>query len=149
MRRFAIPTPTDPMILGDTNLFSQLTRAAGDKPAVDWIDARSDDLWMPAIVVAELLSGGHRHPDPVQRGRLLARTDALLTRMSARILPYEEADARRHGELAGSLARRGVALSVPDGMIAAMGLMRGATVATRNVRDFAETGVEVVNPWDS
>jgi hypothetical protein len=137
------------MILGDTNLFSQLTRAAGDKPAVDWLDARGDDLWMPAIVVAELLSGGHRHHDPAQRSRLLARTDALLARMMGRVLPYEDADARRHGELAGNLARQGVALSVPDGMIAAMGLTRGATVATRNTKDFERTGVQVVNPWTS
>lgn len=141
--------PNDSMILGDTNVFSQVTRAAGDRPAVEWIDARGDDLWMPAIVVAELLSGGHKHPDPAQRDRLLTRTEALLVRMAGRILAYDEADARRHGALAGALARRGIVLSVADGMIAAMGLMRGATVATRNVKDFARTGVEVVNPWGS
>lgn len=55
--------------------------------------------------------------------------------------------ARAAGELRGSLRRRGMTRSQADMLIAATVLVHGCVVATRNVRDFEECGVEVFNPW--
>jgi predicted nucleic acid-binding protein len=35
-----------------------------------------------------------------------------------------------------------------DGLIAATAIQHGLTLATRNVKDFVELGVDVVNPWE-
>jgi predicted nucleic acid-binding protein len=39
-------------------------------------------------------------------------------------------------------------LAVVDGIIAATALEHDFTVVTRNVRDFADLGVEIFNPWE-
>ena len=44
--------------------------------------------------------------------------------------------------------KRGIALSVVDGLIAATAKHHQLTLATRNVKDFRLSGVSVLNPWD-
>lgn len=51
------------------------------------------------------------------------------------------------------IARRSAGLHVPktcpqrDALIAATALVHGLTVVTRNLPDFARTGVQTLNPW--
>ena len=65
-----------------------------------------------------------------------------------RILPVTEAIADRWGLVAAEAKARGVGLSVVDGIIAATALEHDLTVLTRNVKDFADTGVSLINPWE-
>lgn len=53
------------------------------------------------------------------------------------------------GMLAGECQMRGRSLKVADGLIAATALDHDLTVVTRNVRDFADLGVSVFNPWST
>jgi predicted nucleic acid-binding protein len=53
----------------------------------------------------------------------------------------------RWGVLAGQRQPLGRPLKVADGLIAATALEHDLTVVTRNVRDFADLGVRVFNPW--
>ena len=50
--------------------------------------------------------------------------------------------------MAAEAKARGVGLSVVDGIIAATALEHDLTVLTRNVKDFADTGVSIINPWE-
>ena len=59
-----------------------------------------------------------------------------------RILTIDDAVATAWGQL---MARR--TFPVPDGLIAATARVHNLTLVTRNVADFADTGVDVVNPW--
>ena len=68
---------------------------------------------------------------------------------SGRILPVTEPIAERWGHLAASTRKRGIALAVVDGIIAATALEHDLTIATRNVKDFIGLGVSVFNPWDA
>jgi predicted nucleic acid-binding protein len=52
------------------------------------------------------------------------------------------------GELVGRLERQGKAMSILDSLIAATALRHDFKLVTRNVSDFAHSGVEIVNPWD-
>lgn len=61
-----------------------------------------------------------------------------------RILPVDIAVADQWGRL---LARHGNIPAV-DGLIAATALRHRLTVVTRNEKDFALTGVDLVNPWN-
>ena len=49
---------------------------------------------------------------------------------------------------AGLLVSEPSAITVPDGLLAATGRIHGLTLATRNVRDVARSGVDVINPFD-
>jgi predicted nucleic acid-binding protein len=63
------------------------------------------------------------------------------------ILPVTERIAERSGVLAGECQRKGRALMMADGLIVATALEHDLTVVTQNVRDFADLGIGVFNPW--
>jgi predicted nucleic acid-binding protein len=66
-----------------------------------------------------------------------------------RTLPVSEAIAERWGILEGQCQLLGQPISAPDGLIAATALEHDLRVVTRNVKDFACLGVEILNPWDT
>lgn len=67
-----------------------------------------------------------------------------LERDDAGRIPSVDAETAR---LWGPMTAKGRTVAAADGPIAASARRRGLTVVTRNVRDFALTGVDVVNPW--
>ncbi|MFZ4615145.1 MAG: hypothetical protein ACOYM2_02995 [Rectinemataceae bacterium] len=72
----------------------------------------------------------------------------LRRRFGSRVLPIDAKAALHWGPLDALLASRGRTLPVVDGLIAASAIGHGAVLATRNVKEYAETGVELFNPWD-
>lgn len=64
------------------------------------------------------------------------------------IFPLTEAAALAYGDIISTAIRQGRPMSAPDGMIAAIARINGAQLATRNVADFATTGLSLTCPWD-
>lgn len=139
------------MYLLDTSVLSEARKVrAGraDPQVMRWVEA-ADPLhqFLSVITVQELEMGTLRieRRDPVQ-GRVLRMwlEDRVLPTFAGRLLPVDLA-----------VARRSAALQVPDprperdSLIAAMALVHGMTVVTRNVADFALMGVPLLNPWNS
>jgi len=137
------------VIIVNTNVLSQVIRPDGDLRVVRWIDDHLTQLYLPTLSVSELLFGGHSLRDPVQRKTMLARMDVLLTRFGGRFLAFDMAAARIHARVAGDCRRGGHTLTPVDGRIAAIAIEREFPVATRNVKDFAPTGVRVINPGEA
>ena len=67
---------------------------------------------------------------------------------AGRILPVTESIAVRWGHLAAAARRVGVTVAVVDGILAATALEHDLTLVTRNIRDFADLDVALLNPWD-
>ena len=65
-----------------------------------------------------------------------------------RVLPFDQTAALAAGVIAAGLQRAGRGVEICDVQIAGIALSRNATVATRNMRHFQDTGVRVVNPWN-
>ena len=65
-----------------------------------------------------------------------------------RILPFDRAAARAFAAIAAQRRALGRPISQLDAQIAAITRSRGATLATRNVADFADCGIRVVSPWE-
>ena len=63
------------------------------------------------------------------------------------VLPFDEAAAVDYAALAAMREARGLKVPVADAMIAATCLSHRATLATRNVRDFAGMGLDLIDPW--
>lgn len=137
------------MFLLDTNVISELRKAKTDridKNVATWANHVSTaTLFVSVITLLELELGV----------LLLERRDApqgaiLRIWFNDHVLP---AFSGRTLEINTAVARRCAALHVPnrrsdrDALIAATALVHGMTVITRNVSDFAPTGVEIVNPW--
>ena len=73
----------------------------------------------------------------------------LQARFAGRIVPIDAAIADRWRLIAAEAKRKGKALSVIDGLLAATALHHNLTVVSRNVRDFAITQVQALNPWEA
>ena len=63
------------------------------------------------------------------------------------MLPFDDVAADRYADVLVARESAGAPISTAAAQIAAICLAHGATCATRNVKDFAHTGVEVVDPW--
>jgi predicted nucleic acid-binding protein len=139
------------MFVLDTNVVSELRKirlGKADPRVTRWADSvDAGSLYISSITVLELELGVLQleRKDPGQGALLRTWLDTLvLPEFNGRILPIDTA-----------VAQRCALLHVPDpraerdALIAATALVHGMTVVTRNVVDFAVTGVPLLNPWDA
>jgi predicted nucleic acid-binding protein len=139
------------MIVLDTNVLSELMRRRPAARVVRWVDEQDPSaLEITAVTVAELLYGVARLADGARKTELAAAVDALVREdFSNRVLPFDTAAAEHYADLVAERERQGRPVSVSDGQIAAICRSRGATLATRNVRDFDATGIRVFDPFSA
>jgi len=131
--------------LVDANVLSEPTKPAPDRKVVDWLSANERDLVVDSIVLGELLIGVLALP----AGRKRTQLEQWFQEVARTIdcLPWDAAVSRRWARLVVEMRKKGRALPVLDGMIAASALEQGLTVVTRNARDFRKTGVKVLDPF--
>ncbi len=134
------------MIVLDTNVVSEPLRASPEPRVLDWL-ARQREASITSVTVGELLGGVRMLPRGRRRTDLLAAVEAALEARAGRILGYDAAAARIFAELRESAREAGQALTVEDGMIAAICRQHGVALATRNLRDFEGLGIELIDPW--
>ncbi len=137
------------MIILDTNVISEIFRHAPEPRVVDWLSSQAGDVAITSITLAELLAGVRRLPDGRRKVELSRRIDVALEPYwgSQALLPFDDMAAVRYAEVLVLRERVGAPISTADAQIAAICLARGAICATRNVKDFAHTGVQLVDPW--
>lgn len=136
------------MIVVDTNVWSETLRPEPDPRVLAWMRANAAELHLPALVVHELRYGLAILPDGRRRADLTQRIEAMLTRLAARVLPYDADVAAAHAHLRAAARASGREPSAQDGQIAAHAAHASAPLATRNVGDFEHLGIDVLNPWD-
>jgi predicted nucleic acid-binding protein len=135
------------VIVLDTNVLSELMRSRPASQVVDWVDGQ-DELAITAVTVAELLYGVARLPDGTRKVKLTAAVRALVEEeFSGRVLAFDGSAAEHYADIVAERERSGRPESSADAQIAAICRTHGAHLATRNVRDFEGTGIDVVDPW--
>ena len=139
------------MVVLDTNVVSELMRAAPSVEVLAWMDERpSRELFVTAVTEAEVRTGIAILPAGARRRRLADAAERTLgVLFSGRVLPFDNGAARAYADIAAASRAAGRPISQSDCQISAIARSRGMAVATRNVRDFSETGVEVIDPWAS
>lgn len=133
----------------DTNIVSELRRPKPEPRVLGFIAAKPlDDLYLSEVTMAEIRFGIERVPDPLKRAEIASWLDHVLRPMfGGRVLSITEEIILRWRLMVEAGRQRGHTYSQPDLFIAATASVHGLTVVTRNVGDFAETGVALVNPW--
>lgn len=139
------------MFLLDTNVVSELRKirlGKADAHVADWADRiDATDLYLSAITIQELEIGVllAERRDPAQGAIFRAWLNGhVLPAFTGRILAVDIAVAQLSARLHVPDPR-----PVRDGLIAATALVHGMTLVTRNVADFEQTGVAILNPWAS
>jgi predicted nucleic acid-binding protein len=137
------------MILLDTNVLSELMRPAPDQAVERWLgDQPVTSVFISAITEAELRYGVALLPAGKRRLTLVSVIEAMLGEdFAGRVLPFDSAAAAAFAEIAANRRQAGRPIAQADAQIAAIARSRGAVLATRNVADFEDCGIELVNPW--
>jgi toxin FitB len=137
------------MVILDTNVVSEVMDEAPDAVVIRWLDRLSwTSMWTTAVTVLEIRYGltimpsGRRRR---QRENAFARL--LNENFEGRILQFDHVAAEETASLMGARRRTGPLGDLRDNMIAGIALAQRATLATRNIRHFADLSVPVVNPW--
>ena len=137
------------MILLDTNVLSELMRPAINREVAAFVAAQpGEELFTASLCEAEIRYGIARLPAGRRRDSLEAAFRTFVTTgFAGRILAFDSACAEGYAMVRTRREAAGLPISIPDALIAGTALAHGAAVATRNVGDFSECGVAVVDPW--
>lgn len=141
------------LYLVDTNVLSANSPTRKAAPLLaDWMDRRSEYLFLSAVSIAEIEDGiaKLRRQGARQRaGTLSAWLETLLHLYRNRVIAFDVDIARLAGVLSDRARGRGFAPGFADIIIAATARHRGLMLLTRNARDFAPLGIAMHNPFES
>jgi len=138
------------MILLDTCVVSEALKPQPSDAVMKWIDTIPErQVFVPSMVIGELHKGVEQLSAGRKRDALRVWIAQLRERFAGRVLLFDDETAVIWGSLSARLAFQGRTLPVIDGIIAATALRHSALLATRNMRDYENTGVELMNPWVS
>ena len=132
------------MFLLDTNVVSEFRRPKPHQAVLKWIaDMPTDQLFLSAVTVGEIQAGIEitREQDLPKAEEIEVWLDQVIA--SYGVLPMDAATFREWARL----KHRKSDTLIQDAMIAATAVVHRLTVATRNVRDFRDFGVDLVNPF--
>ena len=133
----------------DTMVISELSKDAATPPVLRFLRALdADESYISVITIGEIADGINRLPAGRKRMFLEQWFSQTLDAYVGRIIEVNQLIVTRWGTMSATVHRNGGKLEVTDGLIAATAVEHGLTVVTRNVGDFAPTGVDIVNPWD-
>lgn len=137
------------MIVIDTNVVSEVLKPLADQRVAAWLRRQPiNRVYITAITKAELLYGLALMADGKRKEALAGAIQIFLgERLKTPVLAFEGQDALPYARISARRRRSGRPVKELDGQIAAIAASRGFAVATRNVRDFEDCGIEIVNPW--
>jgi toxin FitB len=136
------------MIILDTNVVSELMKQSPARSVVGWsLSQEAHDLFTTSLTLAEIRLGIERLPDGQRKAQLRAKAADIFFALADTVLPFDARAALRYSTLVADRGRAGPPITGFDAQIAAICLSYGAALATRNIKDFQDTGVELLNPW--
>jgi predicted nucleic acid-binding protein len=138
------------MFLLDTNILFAVMRSTPAPEVADWIEGQPiEELFTTSISEAEILSELAIMRENRRRRDLEAAARAMFMEdFERRVLPFDQDAAAAYAEIFAARRRAGRPAATLDLMVASIARSRGASVVTRDVRGFEDSGVTVINPWD-
>ncbi len=135
----------------DTNVVSELIAQEPDHHVIQWVNSIDPaSLFLSAITIGEIKKGIEKLADSKRKARLLTWLEQdLLVRFRDQILPLDTSVLLNWGRLIADLEKKGKPMPTIDSLLAASAAETGYTLVTRNVADFEDAGISVLNPWDS
>lgn len=139
------------MILLDTNVLSELMRIKPEQSIILWMDSFDyKELGITSITVAEILYGigllpaGHKKQRLIEAARMLFEQD-----FNHRIFSFDQLAAVEYADIVLRHDKLGKPISMPDAQIASICRVFEYSLATRNIKDFENVSVTLINPWEA
>jgi predicted nucleic acid-binding protein len=136
------------MIVLDTNVVSELMRPTPTSAVLTWLRGHpGDELYTTAITVAEIRYGIARLPGGRRREALHQAADEVFAAFPDQVLPFDLAAAAAYADVVAQREGLGKPINGFGAQIAAICRVHTAVLATRNTKDFGDTGVAIEDPW--
>lgn len=138
------------MIILDTNVLSELMRPKPSPRVSAWVASQpATELFTTSITEAEIFFGIELLAHGKNRARLMSVAEAIFAKdLGGRIFGFDSEAARLFSKIAAHRRALGKPISQTDAQIASIAKLRGAKLATRNVADFTDCGIDLVDPWN-
>ena len=136
------------MIILDTNVVSEMMKPIPDPSVGGWFQSLYPvDLAFSAVTLFEIRYGINLLPSSARRRRfddtfLRIRNEGAF----GRVLPFGPATVDFAADVFSARRQMGRPIAISDCLIAGTVLEHGATLATRNIRDFEGVGLSLINP---
>jgi predicted nucleic acid-binding protein len=138
------------MILLDTNVVSELQKPHPSAVVQSWLASTGiEATYICGPVLMEQAFGAELHLLKSGSRRYVENLDKLRAEYAMRTLAFDTATCELAGRLRAQRQSRGRPLSIGDSMIAAICLVHGAALSTRNVRDFDGLDLRLINPFEA
>jgi len=135
-------------VLLDTCVLSELRKADCHERVKGLIEEIADEyLFISVISIGEITKGINLLEESHRKRELNSWLQAIECHYSNRVLPIDLETVRIWGEFTAKAQKSGKTVAANDGLIAATALRNGLHVVTRNVDDFEQSGVLIINPW--
>lgn len=138
------------MILIDTNVVSAIMAPSPINSVLEWLNNQNTmSLFVSTITIAEIGYGLRILPNGKRRHLFTERFKGFVAKgFDQRILSFDEHCAYQYAEVMGHRKEIGRPLSIADGQIASIARVNDLVVATRNIGDFEECGITLINPFE-
>ncbi len=132
----------------DTCVLSESVKSAPDAHVLQWFKARKPhELCISAMTWGELQRGVIRLPESKRRSELLLWLQQLEAGFEDRILAFDQNVSDAWAKMTVQAEMQGKPMAAFDSIIAATAKAHDCKLVTRNIRDFANAGIDVLNPW--
>lgn len=132
----------------DTCVLSELVKSTPDAHVIRWFEARkAHELCISAMTWGELQRGVTKLPESKRRSELTLWLQQLETGFEDRILAFDKNVSRVWAHMTAQAETQGKSMAAFDVIIAATARAHDCKLVSRNVRDFVNAGIDVINPW--
>jgi toxin FitB len=133
----------------DTNVISEPKQKQPSEKVLEWLDAQDEaKLYLSVLTVGEIKKGIAKLESSRKKAALEKWLEQLRARFSRRILPLSEKTFLVWGKMCGDFERRGVLRPAFDSLLEATALEHDLIFVTRNVKNFADSQIIILNPWE-
>jgi toxin FitB len=137
------------MILLDTNVVSALMRLSHEPVVAKWLAEQVlDRLFVTSPTIFEIRFGIEMKPAGKRKRALEASYREIVVGLLAdRVVNFDATAAASAGHIYALQKRRGRNIAIPDCQIAGISSALGAPLATRDINDFSDLGIKLIDPW--
>jgi len=135
----------------DTNVLSESVKVLPDSNVLTWLNARLlSEVYVSVFTLAEIYKGIDRLPPSKRKSKLADwYKNELLVGFDKHILPFDESLISTWSSMLVALEKKGRPIPLIDAFIAATAHHYNLTLVTRNLTDFKDCGIALLNPWDN
>jgi len=133
----------------DTNVISEAKQKKPNEKVLEWLDAQDESkIYLSVLSVGEIRKGIARLESGKKKAELEEWLEKLRNRFARRLLPLSEKTFLVWGKMCGEFENKGIVRSALDSLLEATALEHDLIFVTRNVKNFQNSQVTILNPWE-